>query len=285
MIPKASITQWREKAPWITDEQVEQDLVLSRILVELFSDPLLKQELAFRGGTALHKLFFDSPGRYSEDIDLVRTSTGTIGHIISAIRNKLDRWLGQPISKRNQGRFTLYYKFEASTAAAPMMRVKIEINTREHDALFGLTQLKFTVNNSWFSGKAKVNTYLLEELLGTKLRALYQRKKGRDLFDLALVLANFPDLDFDKVIQTFDFYLAKQGKQITRAQFEQSLYKKLQDNDFEKDVQLLLEQENAANLFEFTNAATQIYRTFIKKLSGEAWKKVDDLLDLLGLEI
>ena len=36
----------------------------------------------------------------------------------------------------------------------------------------------------WFTGAAKVLTYDLDELLGTKLRALYQRKKGRDLFDL-----------------------------------------------------------------------------------------------------
>lgn len=283
MIPKSSITAWREKAPWVTDEQVEQDLVLSRVLVELFSDPLLKQELAFRGGTAFHKLFFDSPGRYSEDIDLVRTSTGTIGHVIGAIRDRLDSWLGQPVSKRNQGRFTLYYKFEAAVSAATVMRVKIEINTREHGALFGLQQQKFAVDNSWFSGNAEVNTYLLEELLGTKLRALYQRKKGRDLFDLALVLANFPDLDIDKVIKTFNFYLAKQGKQITRAQFEQNLYEKLQDNDFEKDVQSLLEQETAANLFEFKNASFNVYEAFIKKLPGEPWKKRKELMELLEI--
>lgn len=281
MIPKASITAWREKAPWITDEQVEQDLILSRVLVELFSDSLLNRELAFRGGTALHKLFLDSPGRYSEDIDLVRTSTGTIGHVIGAIRDKLDNWLGQPVSKRNQGRFTLYYKFKAATSSAPMMRVKIEINTREHEALFGLWQQKFKVENSWFSGKAEINTYLLEELLGTKLRALYQRKKGRDLFDLALVLANCPTLDVDKVMQTFGFYLAKQGKQITRAQFEKNLYEKLRDNNFAEDAKLLLEQETEANLFGFKNAAAQVYGAFIKKLSGESWKKVDQLMELL----
>ena len=140
MIPKASITGWRTQAPWISDEQIEQDLILSRIIVEIFSDPLLNQELAFRGGTALHKLFFNPPGRYSEDIDLVRTNTGPIGKIIHAIRIKLDSWLGQPTTKRNQGRFTLYYKFIATTATAPKMRIKIEINTREPISLFNLTQ-------------------------------------------------------------------------------------------------------------------------------------------------
>ena len=39
------------------------------------------------------------------------------------------------------------------------------------------------MENSWFSGRCELTTYALEELLGTKLRALYQRAKGRDLFD------------------------------------------------------------------------------------------------------
>ena len=55
MISRAYITAWRSKAPWLTDAQVEQDLVVSRIIVELFSDEFLAREVAFRGGTALHK--------------------------------------------------------------------------------------------------------------------------------------------------------------------------------------------------------------------------------------
>ena len=72
MIPRAHITHWRQIAPWPSDAQVEQDLVLSRAIVELFSDPHIASALAFRGGTALHKLVFETPGRYSEDIDLVQ---------------------------------------------------------------------------------------------------------------------------------------------------------------------------------------------------------------------
>ncbi len=79
MIPRASITAWRSRAPWLLDEQVEQDLVLSRAMVEIFSDPLLSAELALRGGTALHKLFLVRVRRYSEDIDLVQLNAGPIG--------------------------------------------------------------------------------------------------------------------------------------------------------------------------------------------------------------
>ena len=68
MIPRAHITAWRSKAPWSTDAQVEQDLVICRAVVDLFSDELLAREVAFRGGTALHKLHFNPPGRYSAPI-------------------------------------------------------------------------------------------------------------------------------------------------------------------------------------------------------------------------
>ena len=79
MIPRAEVTAWRARAPWPTDAQVEQDLVLSRALVEIFSVPSVAKALALRGGTALHKLFFDPPGRYSEDLDFVQTDAGPIG--------------------------------------------------------------------------------------------------------------------------------------------------------------------------------------------------------------
>lgn len=72
MIPRAAITAWCPSAPWATDAQVEQDLVLSRAVVEIFSEPTLASALVFRGGTALHKLFLTPAARYSEDIDLVQ---------------------------------------------------------------------------------------------------------------------------------------------------------------------------------------------------------------------
>lgn len=55
MIPKPNIVKWQEHAPWKQFSQVEQDLVISRALVEIFSDDFLRENLAFRGGIALHK--------------------------------------------------------------------------------------------------------------------------------------------------------------------------------------------------------------------------------------
>jgi len=57
MIPQAHITAWRTTAPWVDDAQVEQDLVLSRAVVELFAEQALTGKISLRGGTALNKLF------------------------------------------------------------------------------------------------------------------------------------------------------------------------------------------------------------------------------------
>lgn len=60
--------------------------------------------------------------------------------------------------------------------------------------------------SGWFSGEVDVTTYSLEELIGTKLRALYRRRKGRDLYDLWVVLNTYPDLNVDFVIKAFNTY-------------------------------------------------------------------------------
>ena len=84
MIPSLHIVAWGRAVPWAEPRQVEQDLIISRAVVTLFDDPFLRRELRFRGGTALNKLHFPAPLRYSEDIDLVRTTTGPIGPLFPA---------------------------------------------------------------------------------------------------------------------------------------------------------------------------------------------------------
>ena len=163
MIPRAHITAWRSRAPWSSDAQIEQDLVVCRALVEIYSDGLAAKEVTFRGGTALHKLFFNSPGRYSEDIDLVQVNAGPIGPVMNAIRARLDPWLGKPQWRQSAGRVTLYYRFESEMKPVTPMRLKVEINTREHFAVLGFQRFAFSVENPWFSGGADVLTYAPED--------------------------------------------------------------------------------------------------------------------------
>jgi len=106
VIPRDFITEWRKIAPWVQDYQVEQDLIISRALVEIFSAPRLASALAFRGGTALYKLHITPAARYSEDIDLVQVHAGPIGPTLDLLRAALDPWLGTPQRSQSEGRVT-----------------------------------------------------------------------------------------------------------------------------------------------------------------------------------
>lgn len=202
MIPIAQIIQWREIAPWPDDMQVEQDLIISRMIVEIFSHPFLREELAFRGGTALHKMFFSPAARYSEDIDLVRTNKGSIKKIIDALRELFEPWLGKPKTEQTSRSFKMKFYFNPESSPTVKMRIKIEINICETFSVRDRFLKKYSIQSNWFSGEAEVNTFCFEELMATKLRALYERDKGRDVFDLWLAL-NQQNFNIPEMIQIF----------------------------------------------------------------------------------
>jgi len=239
MIPFDFITEWRQQAPWVQDAQVEQDLIICRALVEIFSQNDVAGALAFRGGTALYKLHITPAVRYSDDIDLVQVAAGPIGDVLDAIRRALDPWLGDPRRSASEGSVTLAYRMQSETAPPLPLRLKIEINSREHFSVLGFQERRFGVESRWFSGSTSLSTYALDELLGTKLRALYQRRKGRDLFDLWYA-GRRADVDAGRIVECFRRYLDHAGLRVPRAAFEKNLDEKLSDPRFLGDIAPLL---------------------------------------------
>ncbi|MCV0387925.1 MAG: nucleotidyl transferase AbiEii/AbiGii toxin family protein [Nitrobacter sp.] len=270
MIPRDYITEWRTQAPWVQDIQVEQDLVICRALVEIFSHPLLSESLAFRGGTALYKLYFNPAARYSEDIDLVQMRAEPAGAVMEALRTVLDPWLGAPRWKQTEGRVTFVYRFGSEDTPPIPMRLKVEINSREHFAVHGFTTVPFAVASRWFDGRCDIPTYALEELLGTKLRALYQRRKGRDLFDLDIALRQ-DGLDLQRVIDTFSAYMEHGGHRVTRAQFERNLALKMEDRQFTADIGPLL--ATGEDNWDMGAAADAVAQNLLARLPGAPWDR------------
>ncbi|MDA9409812.1 hypothetical protein XH80_24605 [Bradyrhizobium sp. CCBAU 45384] len=248
---------------------MEQDLVICRALVEIFTHPVLSKALAFRGGTALYKLYITPAARYSEDIDLVQIRAEPAGAVMEALRSVLDPWLGTPRWKQAEGRVTFVYRFASEDTPPINMRLKVETNTREHFAVHGFKQVPFSVSSRWFGGKCDISTYELDELLGTKLRALYQRKKGRDLFDLAIALKQ-DGVDPDRIVETFAAYMDHGGHNITRALFEQNMHQKMTDAQFTADISPLLASGYS---WDMKKAADEIAAALIEKLPGDPWKR------------
>jgi predicted nucleotidyltransferase component of viral defense system len=130
MIARRYIEEWKEKAPWPDNSQVEQDLIIERALVDMFSDELIYTMLAFRGGTALHKLYLKPQARYSEDIDLVQITEGPISPILKRIRERLAFLGTKRIVKQHIHNNTILYRFESEVEPVINMRLKIEIKNR-----------------------------------------------------------------------------------------------------------------------------------------------------------
>jgi predicted nucleotidyltransferase component of viral defense system len=240
MIPKPAIAHWQNVAPWADLDQVEQDLLISRMLVAIFSDHVLSTQLAFRGGTALHKLHLNPAPRYSEDIDLVQLQPGPIKPILDRLR-KVVAFFDRERSTQLRGLgVKVLYRYRSTYGDFPV-RIKLEINCREHFHLMPLAQVPFAVHSPWFSGQTHVPSFDVHELLGTKLRALYQRCKGRDLFDLHYAYRQYV-LDWGKVVRCFQGYIQSESQLSapTAKQFALNLTQKCNDPSFMGDMEGLL---------------------------------------------
>ena len=108
MISQATILEWQNIAPWQVDEQIEQDLIISRILTEIYQSDLLRDRLLFRGGTALHKLYFPEPLRYSEDLDFVQIKSEPADPIADEIRKIVEPWLGKAQTDARRDSFIIF---------------------------------------------------------------------------------------------------------------------------------------------------------------------------------
>lgn len=154
MIPEYFIQEWYENAPWQDSAMVEQDLIICKVLVSIFSDEFLASHLAFRGGTALHKLHLQPQPRYSEDIDLVQINPGPIKPILFRLGEVLD-WMPDRVTKPKRYNNTMLFRMESEVPPVQPIRLKVEINCMEHFNVLGLEKVPFEVQNSWFSGECE----------------------------------------------------------------------------------------------------------------------------------
>ena len=239
MITRRAIIEWQENAPWIDMRQVEQDLIISRALVAIYSDEYLASRLAFRGGTALHRIYLSPPARYSEDIDLVQTVAEPIGRVLDRLREVLS-FLGKPAIHQKKNNNTIMFKTMSTYPPEMPLKLKIEINCTEHFTVHGYAKAPFEMNNSWYSGNCEIVTFCLDELIGTKIRALYQRRKGRDLFDLYLAgIAS--DIDRENAVHCFKKYIAFSNTNVpTAKEYLANLEDKMNNRLFVSDTEGIL---------------------------------------------
>lgn len=281
MIPLREINAWRAHAPWPSDAQVEQDLLLTRAMVNIFSDPLLARQVAMRGGTALHKVHLSPAARYSEDIDLVLVGDASEPDVVAGLHRVMAplklRPADTPLARvglrvRNAIRpsriIRQTYAYQPTMRGQPEARLKIEVNCNEGKPVREIVSLDYRPPQLVSGiGEVRLRTYDINEMLGTKMRALYQRDQGRDLFDLWWALSwkdaqGRHTVDADETVATFADYMAREGASVDADAYDAALQTKLRNPAFVGDVAPLL-RDGLEPRFEVARAVEVIRETIV----------------------
>jgi predicted nucleotidyltransferase component of viral defense system len=223
-------------------------------MVALFDDKFLSAQIAMRGGTLLHKVHLSPPARYSEDIDLVVVGTRPADHIRRAIRRVLADVLGTPkasvwdtlaLAIRNTVKPSrvLRMTYSARSIIEPnrTLGIVVEANVTERKPHRAVVEMPFSFPFRDKAVQTHIKGFDIHEMLGTKMRAMFQRKRGRDLFDLYWALTKSPTpVDPAAIIASFEHYLKQEGTKAGRAEFIGILDDHLKDRGFCSDMQPLL---------------------------------------------
>lgn len=257
MIPltRQDVLGHQAEVPWPAPHQVEQDLLLCRAMVALFNDPFLSTQIAMRGGTVLHKIHLAPASRYSEDVDLVAVGDRPGEHIAAAIkrvlldvlgRHRRSSWEKLKLAVRNLARpsriLRVTYEVPSVIEAGRSLAIVLEANVTERTPHRPVVELPFAIPFRDETLATRIRSFDIHEMLGTKLRALFQRRRGRDLFDLywALTAPGVAPIDADRVIESFRHYMSAEGTEVPRAAFLAELDLRLRDRGFCSDMEPLL---------------------------------------------
>lgn len=227
MISSDALDHWQSVVPWTRLKEVEQDLVLARLIVEIARHPLLGEGLALKGGTCLHKLWMGRPWRYSEDLDYNLRLTGPRSGILEAL-DEVGRSVGfGDLQAAYKSEFLHVFFLGVFRDGSPM-RVKVDVQLPIEEPAQTHASRPFEVDNPWFTASLEVPSFVPAEMIASKVVALYQRRKHRDLFDMWAALHS----GLVTPSEVAAMFAAYRPKQWTPRLAAKNLIKKLERRDY-----------------------------------------------------
>jgi predicted nucleotidyltransferase component of viral defense system len=207
-------------AEWhLRPEIVEKDYVLGWLLVGVAQHTELRTNWVFKGGTCLKKCYFETY-RFSEDLDfsltpnalysandLVRQLKELARHVNEVCGIELPESAVVVESRQNkQGETTFRARigYRGPLAVPTLPRVLLDLTQHEVIAAAPASRSIFHPYPDELPEKALVTTYSLEELFAEKTRALHERMRPRDLYDVVQLVENYSaKVDFASARQIF----------------------------------------------------------------------------------
>lgn len=187
---------------------VEKDYVLGWLLAAIAEHPEGSQQWIFKGGTCLKKCFFETY-RFSEDLDFsllpgARYTTDDLQNVLREVAARAAEMSGLQLPpelatvrerKNLQGGLTFEGRigYRGPMADPTFPRVRFDL-TRHEPVLDGVARRGvFHAYPDELPEGLALATYTIDELFAEKVRALAERTRPRDLYDVIFMLENQPD--------------------------------------------------------------------------------------------
>ena len=202
MIPKQDILD--RVAEWhLRPEVVEKDYVLGWLLAALGAHPETAAHWVFKGGTCIKKCFAETY-RFSEDLDftlrpgaiydeeglrgVVREVAATAGEASGIVFLMNDIVVRPRKNRRGERTFEarLGYRGPLDNPAQP--KVRFDLSQYEEVVLPTERRAIFHPYPDSLPSDAAAVCYAFDEVLAEKTRALIERTRPRDLYDVVLIL-------------------------------------------------------------------------------------------------
>jgi predicted nucleotidyltransferase component of viral defense system len=255
----------------------ELDYRLVKTLEALYSDEFLSERLCLKGGTAINKLYLAKTSRLSVDLDF--NHLGSKEEVLK--ERRFIRELIVELLKKQDNSYDVHYehpygltriKVRYKTVGGPVQNFKIEISHVERFPI--ISPVKKQVKTP--DGSADVVTYTLEELTSTKLRALLERFKGRDVYDLYFISQLKPDPTI--IRKMFLYYFYRSCKVYNPEVHYKNLVKRYESGNFTDDVTAFVRPTVA---FDLTKAAKNVISQYSFLNQFDSQDK--DFLGLAGI--
>jgi predicted nucleotidyltransferase component of viral defense system len=188
-----------------------------------------------KGGTAINKLYLAETSRLSVDLDF--NHLGSKEEVLE--EKRVVRELIMELLKKQDNSYDVHYerpygltriKARYKTVGGPIQNFKIEISHVERFPIISPLRKKIKTPD----GLADVVTYTLEELTATKLRALLERFKGRDIYDLFFISKLKPDPTV--IRKMFLYYFYRSRKVFNPNVHYKNLVKRYESGNYADDV-------------------------------------------------
>lgn len=191
---RARVAEWS-----LRDDVVEKDYVLGWVLAGIGTEPALRDGWVFKGGTCLKKCYLET-FRFSEDLDFTVLPSGPVeaqvieGHLLGMLRriggeSGIDFDVREPrIRERPNGSFEARIYYRGPRQAPTPASIRLDLTRNEIVARPPLMRKIQHLYPDEFPAPAAVRCYSLEEVFAEKIRALGERGRPRDLYDVIFLL-------------------------------------------------------------------------------------------------